>query len=424
MDVLSDRYKQSSVKHTKDVGDIQYQAPEGQTTEYNHLIDVYSLALIGAKIFGFDSDDIRDGVYIKLCDFGLAKSVDVLNDRYKQSSVKHTKDVGDIEYMAPEGQTTEYNHLIDVYSLALIGAKIFGFNTKDIQNGKYMAPEVETTEYNHLIDVYSLALIGAKIFGFDSDDIRDGMYILVTNSDILIQIVSQWQSKPTLRAPRLFVCLLAAILGYQLYDVSVDYFAYKTITVFDVMDNSLDTHLPHITLVYVSYALNEKGKDRRCLRSPESPQCAPVYNDCPLFNYTNFDAKAETRIAIDDNQWPGVDIRSMKRHIMYKFKPFRYIMVSLLSDRRWLAIGRVANNNVRQFAAIRRWSDALNADPKYVLLYYQSVVDFERLFSAEPRLSAVNHTLAVTQTMRRLLPSPYGRCSDYGSDPSTGAEGD
>ncbi|CAG2104161.1 unnamed protein product [Medioppia subpectinata] len=73
--------------------------------------------------------------YIKLCDFGLSKSVDVLSDRYKQSSVKHTKDVGNVEYMAPEGQTTEYNHLLDIYSLALIGAQIFGFNTRDIENG-------------------------------------------------------------------------------------------------------------------------------------------------------------------------------------------------------------------------------------------------------------------------------------------------
>ncbi|CAG2103344.1 unnamed protein product [Medioppia subpectinata] len=60
--VLSDGYKQSSVKHTADV--VQYMSPEGQTTEYNHLIDVYSLALIGAKIFGFDSDDIRDGIFV------------------------------------------------------------------------------------------------------------------------------------------------------------------------------------------------------------------------------------------------------------------------------------------------------------------------------------------------------------------------
>ncbi|CAG2110130.1 unnamed protein product [Medioppia subpectinata] len=54
-----------SVKHTADFKDnVNYMAPEGQTTDYNHLIDVYSLALIGAKIFGFDSRDIRDGVYI------------------------------------------------------------------------------------------------------------------------------------------------------------------------------------------------------------------------------------------------------------------------------------------------------------------------------------------------------------------------
>ncbi|CAG2104459.1 unnamed protein product [Medioppia subpectinata] len=51
----------TSAKHTADVA--LYMAPEGQTTEYNHLIDVYSLALIGAKIFGFHSDDIRDGEY-------------------------------------------------------------------------------------------------------------------------------------------------------------------------------------------------------------------------------------------------------------------------------------------------------------------------------------------------------------------------
>ncbi|CAG2105954.1 unnamed protein product [Medioppia subpectinata] len=71
--------------------------------------------------------------YIKLCDFGLSKSVDVLIYRYRQSSAKHTADV--VQYMAPEGQTTEYNHLIDVYSLALIGAKIFGFDSEDIRDG-------------------------------------------------------------------------------------------------------------------------------------------------------------------------------------------------------------------------------------------------------------------------------------------------
>ncbi|CAG2114001.1 unnamed protein product, partial [Medioppia subpectinata] len=75
--------------------------------------------------------------YITLCDFGLSKEVKVLSDRYKQSNVKNT-DISDrnISYMAPEAQSgTDYNHLIDVYSLALIGAKIFGFDSDDIRDG-------------------------------------------------------------------------------------------------------------------------------------------------------------------------------------------------------------------------------------------------------------------------------------------------
>ncbi|CAG2117548.1 unnamed protein product, partial [Medioppia subpectinata] len=72
--------------------------------------------------------------YIKLCDFGLSKSVDVLNYRYRQSRVKHTADV--VQYMAPEAKSgTNYNHLVDVYSLALIGAKIFGLDSDDIRDG-------------------------------------------------------------------------------------------------------------------------------------------------------------------------------------------------------------------------------------------------------------------------------------------------
>ncbi|CAG2168105.1 unnamed protein product, partial [Oppiella nova] len=46
-----------------DVGDLRYQAPEvgTDTNGYNHLIDIYSLSMIGAQIFGFDIYDIFDG---------------------------------------------------------------------------------------------------------------------------------------------------------------------------------------------------------------------------------------------------------------------------------------------------------------------------------------------------------------------------
>ncbi|CAG2172767.1 unnamed protein product [Oppiella nova] len=71
---------------------------------------------------------------IKLCDFGLAKEVQNC-DPFLMSKAKHTADVGTDAYMAPEAMTNEYNHLIDIYSLSLIGAQIFGFDTNDIING-------------------------------------------------------------------------------------------------------------------------------------------------------------------------------------------------------------------------------------------------------------------------------------------------
>ncbi|CAG2176820.1 unnamed protein product [Oppiella nova] len=72
---------------------------------------------------------------IKLCDFGLAK--EVYNcDSFRMSKAKHTADVGTVDYMAPEAETNDYNHLIDIYSLSLIGAQLFGFDTYDIIEGK------------------------------------------------------------------------------------------------------------------------------------------------------------------------------------------------------------------------------------------------------------------------------------------------
>ncbi|CAG2162573.1 unnamed protein product [Oppiella nova] len=71
---------------------------------------------------------------IKLCGFSSAKEVDSI-DWYRMPPVKHTADVGDPSYQAPEAMGNEYNHLIDIYSLSLIGAQIFGFDTNDIIDG-------------------------------------------------------------------------------------------------------------------------------------------------------------------------------------------------------------------------------------------------------------------------------------------------
>ncbi|CAG2114363.1 unnamed protein product [Medioppia subpectinata] len=126
----------------------------------------------------------------------------------------------------------------------------------------------------------------------------------------------------------------------------------------------------------------------------------------------------------DVHEWPGVDVRSLKRLMTYGVIND---MVSLPSSRPSPTISRIDHNpqmTDQQFAVIRRWSKTLGLDPKYVLLHYKSVADFQPMLTTEPVLSGVNHTFAVTKTMRRQLPAPYGRCSHYGSDPATGAEGD
>ncbi|CAG2167635.1 unnamed protein product [Oppiella nova] len=56
---------------------------------------------------------------LKLCDFGLAK------EALSIGAYVMSDDVGDPRYQAPEAMGTDYDHLADVYSLALIGAEIF-----------------------------------------------------------------------------------------------------------------------------------------------------------------------------------------------------------------------------------------------------------------------------------------------------------
>ncbi|CAG2172358.1 unnamed protein product [Oppiella nova] len=74
--------------------------------------------------------------YVKLCDFGLSKEAFSTSGPHPMSAVPHTEDVGDPRYQAPEAMGDDYNHKIDIYSLALIGIDIFEFNRKFFMNGK------------------------------------------------------------------------------------------------------------------------------------------------------------------------------------------------------------------------------------------------------------------------------------------------
>ncbi|CAG2164730.1 unnamed protein product [Oppiella nova] len=70
------------------------------------------------------AESVRNCRFVKLCDFGLA----TVHDKRIHSRItqKHTADVGDARYQAPENiQGLNYNHKSDIYSLALIGGELF-----------------------------------------------------------------------------------------------------------------------------------------------------------------------------------------------------------------------------------------------------------------------------------------------------------
>ena len=62
-------------------------------------------------------DGKSNGIFFKLCDFGLAK---FLND-----DKTHTAHLGTQNYMAPEVFSGKYDKQCDIYSLCIIGKDLF-----------------------------------------------------------------------------------------------------------------------------------------------------------------------------------------------------------------------------------------------------------------------------------------------------------
>ncbi|CAG2104406.1 unnamed protein product [Medioppia subpectinata] len=528
MDKYTDAFKMTDL-------DIQFQAPEVSTGCYDHKIDVYSLAMIGAVIFGFDHDDIRDGEntlpFIAI-DYIISRHMlwDVLQCVHYvyESGIKMWRKALDPRHMhvdrqavngqwlklypgAPDyldyikceyvpvggaiiadiGQlahtfllisttklTAVYFSYPNVYSVNVKPSNVrppvvtlspFGrcqtfltdismadnISAQSMDNQRIDGPEVIVFKEIRRLDGFINRLNSLrKRFIIHSPKelpkLTDSWFeykdfaIIDTNLNTLSVKLMPYELR-RLPAPydsgrpdesgggcrvrsagdTQYDCLqrcYPAILGYQLYEVSVDYFAYKTVTTIDVLDNSMDPHLPYITLVYRG-DIYGNVKRHECIPAPE---CRPNTTDCSLFSYRNIDACGHTRVEMGE-QWPGVDIQSLRRLMTYLHLDNRLTLVTILFDKQ--PIGqrtyRRHPNGGQQFAAIRRPTEVVGHELINALLHYQSVADFGRLLYAENLFpDYANHTLAVTKTMRRLLPSPYGRCSDYGSDPSTGAEGD
>ncbi|CAG2168075.1 unnamed protein product, partial [Oppiella nova] len=81
------------------------------------------------------TSSVRNGRFIKLCDFGLA----TVHDKriHNRTTQKHTKEVGDVHYMAPEViHGRKYDHKSDIYSLSLIGGELFDVDISLIETDK------------------------------------------------------------------------------------------------------------------------------------------------------------------------------------------------------------------------------------------------------------------------------------------------
>ncbi|CAG2175925.1 unnamed protein product [Oppiella nova] len=77
------------------------------------------------------AQNVRDGRFLKLCDFGLS----TVHDKrvHYRTTRQHMADIGNIRYIAPEVfQGKKYNHKCDVYALALIGGNIFDLDVFDL----------------------------------------------------------------------------------------------------------------------------------------------------------------------------------------------------------------------------------------------------------------------------------------------------
>jgi serine/threonine protein kinase len=64
------------------------------------------------------AENVRNGRFIKLCDFGLAVE-------HQKVSQSHTRNVGTYIYMAPELGQSKYTTKADIYSLGILSMELF-----------------------------------------------------------------------------------------------------------------------------------------------------------------------------------------------------------------------------------------------------------------------------------------------------------
>ena len=101
----------------------------------------------------FTFKGLNNGIFFKLCDFGLARLYSInRSERSSDNSVVPNMDIN----------TCNINHNNNDSSMSTS-------NTRAVGTNKYMAPEVWDGKYDTKADIYSLSIVGQQIFDIDNN---------------------------------------------------------------------------------------------------------------------------------------------------------------------------------------------------------------------------------------------------------------
>ena len=115
----------------------------------------------------FTENGRQTGIFFKLCDFGLAKTIEHIS--------KSVTDINTVKKFVSTNENTEvlpYLNNSRKYSENDNYTSTSTSNTIGVGTNRYMAPEVWDGKYDTKADVYSLAIVGQQLFDIDNNSNR------------------------------------------------------------------------------------------------------------------------------------------------------------------------------------------------------------------------------------------------------------
>ncbi|CAG2102935.1 unnamed protein product [Medioppia subpectinata] len=138
-------------------------------------------------VYNLNVTNFNQGRFIKLGDFGLATVHD--SKIHYRTSNKHSADVGDLRYQAPEVVHKKYGHKCDIYSMGKIGEEIFDLDLNSRQECSQVLSK--STEWS--IDRLEIVSQGSDLSEPDKKELMTKMSTLTKlNLDFVVKYYHTW----------------------------------------------------------------------------------------------------------------------------------------------------------------------------------------------------------------------------------------